>query len=273
MAPHTWWRDPVLHFVLAGAAMFAVDRWRSPPGDARTVVISRAFVRGVGDELARRDGHRPDEASLRAAVQSFVDEELLYREALRLGLDRGDVIVRRRLVQKMEFLAEDDLGPDPDDAALGRWVADHAERYALPMRVRFRDVFIDRGRHPNDADAVARSLAERLAAGDDPARLGDPSTRAGAQDTSVDRVAAELGPDVATTLRTAGLGRWSAPVASRFGLHLVRVEVRDEARLPSIAEVRGRALQDWREERVAAARRSALARLRARYTVRVEGGP
>lgn len=271
MAARAWWRDPALHFVVAGAAVFAADRWLHPPADPRAVVISRPFVSGVRDELARRDGRPPDGPALRAAVQAFVDEELLYREALRLGLDRGDVIVRRRLVQKMEFLAEDDLGPEPDDDALRRLVAAHPDRYALPMRVRFYGVFVDRGRHPDDADAVARSLGARLAAGEDPARLGDPSTSPGAQSTTVDRVAAELGADAAATLRTAPLGRWSAPVASRFGLHLLRVDEREEARLPSLAEVRERALHDWREERVAAARRSALERLRARYAVRVEG--
>lgn len=272
MGARRWWSDPALHFVLAGAAIFALDRWRHPPRDPHSVEVSAGFVRGLRDELARRDGRPPTDDALRDAVRAFTDEEILYREALSLGLDLGDVIVRRRLVQKMEFLAEDDLGPDPDDTALGRFVADHADRYGLPMRVRFRAVFVDRARHPANANDVALGLAARLAAGEDPATLGDPSVNDGAAATDLDRAAAEYGPAVADALRTTPVGRWSAPLPSRDGLRLVRVDERDTARLPALGDVRARALHDWREERVAAARRRGLERLRARYSVRVEGG-
>ncbi len=268
-------RDPLFSFVVLGVAIFALHRAVAPPATTNEVTVTTAMRRAFQQEHLRRHGRPPTADEERAIVDRYVDGEVMLREALALGLDRGDIIVRRRLVQKMEFLNQGlEARPPPTDADLQALLERHPERYMLASRLSLEHVFVSRQLHPNDAPAVAAELDERLAAGEDPATLGDPFLRGRTFRAETEgELAGVFGPELARTLQTVPLDAWSGPHASSFGLHLVRVLERSGGRRAIVAEVRRELTQDFEAEQRAEAARAALAALRARYAVRIEPAP
>ncbi|MCA9635594.1 MAG: hypothetical protein KC420_06135, partial [Myxococcales bacterium] len=162
-------REPLVHFVVAGGLLFGLHRLVAPPpAIAGEVVIDREWARAVGGELGRALGRPPAADELAGALVDAVDQELLYREGLALGLDRGDPIVRRRVIQRARFLHEDraELAAI-DDAALAEELAAAPERYRLPPRIALTHVFVA-GDRAEDPEAEARRLLAALEGGDDP---------------------------------------------------------------------------------------------------------
>ena len=270
-----WLREPLLHFAVLGAALFALHAAVAPPAPTDRIVVTTAVQRGFQQEHLRRHGRLPTADETRALVDRYVDTEVMLREALALGLDRGDIIVRRRLVQKMEFLNQgSEPLPPPTDDALQAFLAAHAERYQLASRLSLEHVFVSTQAHPNDAAAVATDLRVRVEAGEDPARLGEPFLRGRVlKAQSEGELAGVFGPAFAHEAFSLVPDAWSGPIASSFGQHLVRVFDRSGGRPATVAEVRREVTRDWEEEQRAAAARAALARLRQRYDVRIEAAP
>jgi len=247
----------------------------APRDASHTIELSAADVEALRQDQRRRLGTEPTPSEDAALVERYVDDEVLYREALSMGLDRGDIIVRRRLLQKMEFLLEG-LHPiaEPTDAELDAYLAAHADRYRTPARIDLTHVFVSRDRHGAEAEATALALREQLVAGGDPAALGDPFLRGRElRAQSEQDLAGIFGPAFARAAAELPAGTWSRPVTSSYGLHLVRVNARSAAELPPLARVRAAVQHDWGEEKRRAARAAALADLRKRYVVRVETAP
>ena len=268
-----WLREPLVHFVLLGGGLFSLHQWVAPPRATNRVVVSDAIVRGLRQEHLRQNGTLPTPEEEAALIQRFVDNEILYREAVSQGLDRGDLIVRRRLVQKMEFVLEgEELIAEPTDAELQAYLDAHADRYAVAERVALTHIFVSTDQHGGDAERVAGDLRQQLAAGVDPSTLGDPFLRGRDFPLRTERdLAGIFGAPFATQVMALPPGEWSAPLRSSYGLHLVRVTERTPGRQPSLNEVRIAVFRDWQEERRAAASVAALARLRQRYEVTFEG--
>jgi hypothetical protein len=239
------------------------------------IELSAADVDALRLDQRRRVGTEPTPAEDAAIVDRYVDDEVVYREALAMGLDRGDIIVRRRLLQKMEFLLEGlHPIPEPTDAELQAYLAGHADHYRTPARIGLVHVFVSRDRHGADADAVAAGLRDRLEAGADPATLGDPFLRGRElRAQSEQDLSGIFGPAFARAAVELPLHTWSRPVTSSYGLHLVRVSERVPAEVPELARIRAAVRQDWAEERRRETQRAALAELRRKYTVRVERAP
>jgi hypothetical protein len=259
-------REPLVHFAAGGLLIFALHaRVAARPADDR-VVVSAAFSEALAREHAQRTGRAPTAEEARALVDRFVDEEVLTREAVVLGLDRGDPIVRRRLAQKMGFLAEGDAAREPEETDLAGYLAAHADRYRSPPRVSFRHVFLGREKS-GDAE---RLLAE-LRGGARPDALGEPFLRgAHFAARAPAEVEAVFGAAFAAALAGAPEGSWSGPFASSYGTHLVFVEERTPGAPAALAEARARVRQDLLDERREAAQREQLRRLRARYRVEIE---
>jgi hypothetical protein len=262
-------RKPWVRFLLLGAALLALHRLVAPRPPGRRIDVDSALVDGLRQEQRRRTGALPTADEERALVQRYVDSEVLYREALAQGLDRGDLIVRRRLVQKMEFLLEADAdGREPSDEALRALLGDEAARFSRPARLTLEHVFVARDRHA-DARAEAEELRTRLVAGDEAGRLGDPFLRGRRfAQVSARELAGVFGEPFADAVAALPDDRWSSPIESSFGLHLVRVSARTAARPATLDEVRVPLRQLWRERQRAALRRAGLERLRRRYEVR-----
>jgi hypothetical protein len=246
-----------------------------PIAEPRRIVLTDADVRAITASWEMQGRAAPNAAELEGLVQARVREEVLYREAVALGLDEKDAIVRQRLAQMMEYLLDDvsDLG-EPDDGELRPWFEQSRARFVAPAHVSFRHLYFSSDRRGARAwtDAVAAQASLAAAAIDgtalDPSRLGDPSLIDAVQDArSLDEVAAQLGPAFASALPRLPGGVWSGPIESAYGWHVVRIDALTPERTPSFEEVETVVRAAWSEERRAETRRRAYEALRARYEV------
>jgi hypothetical protein len=276
-------REPLLHFLLLGAALFAAYAYlgRSVAG----VETSRQIQLGVDDlsqlelgfESQWRRPPTPDE--FRLLVENRVQEEVLYREALAMGLDRDDTIVRRRMAQKMQFLAEDVAAAhEPSTDELRAWYGRNGDRFALPGRVSFRHLYFSTDRRGERArDDAGRALA-RLAGEPEGSPLGASLADAFMlQDYYADRtgeqLAREFGPPFAQAVTRLAPGSWQGPIESGYGWHLVFVDSVEPGRLPAFEEVEPEVRTAWLGEQKERAWREAYAAMRAKYTVLVPAPP
>lgn len=262
-------RDPLFHFAMIGALLYGGYLWWGPD-PAHTIVVSDRAVEGMTAEIRKRTGRDPSAEEIDAAIDRYVGEEVLYREALALNLDQGDVIVRRRLIQKVEFLTEDLAAPhEPTEGELQMYWEQHPAEYRKPARYSFRHVFVDRSRHAAPEKAAAL-LGESLSGG---VRKGDPFLRGDlfVQQTEV-QIADIFGPGFARELTSVEPGsRWAGPLASAYGLHWVLLTERIPETQAVLADVLDRVRSDWRRDSQALENNAALRRLRADYQVHVKG--
>src|SRR6187549_878406 len=153
-----WSKEPLLHLVVIGALLFAIDRWRSGAKSVgaapHRIDVSAGTIAWLSEGFAQQWHRGPDADELRGLVNDHIREELLYREALALGLDRDDTIVRRRMAQKLDFLTQDIAAQaELDEPALRAFFEANAARYANAARVSFRHVYLSKERHGPRLDA------------------------------------------------------------------------------------------------------------------------
>ena len=268
-------REPLVHFLVLGGVLFAIfGRGGSDAGVAdRQIVVSEADIDRLAEGFSRT-WHRPPAADeLQAQIQDYIREEVLYRTALALGLDKDDTIIRRRLRQKMEFLSEDAV-PPPQEADLRAYLQAHPEKFRTQPLISLRQVFVSQTRGAS-AEADARRILARLAGGTpdaanegDPLLLGDGFSR-----TPLDRIAALFGESFAQAVAQAMPGGWVGPLRSAYGLHLVLVTAVEPAELPPFEQVRSAVEREWFAERRAAAQVAQYRALLAGYRVIVQKPP
>ncbi len=255
--------EPLLVFAAIGALLFVLDRVR-PRGEdeAHRIVIDAPFIAGLVTDAARRTGHQPSESETESLVTAWVHEEVLYREARLRNLDVGDVIVRRRLVQKIELLMAAEAAPDePTQADLARYLEAHADRYAAATRTSVSLCFYARELH---ADAASLAAAD-LSAGQthcDPHLSGDVF-----RERTDPQLAALAGDDAVEALATAEIGRWQGVFETPRGFYLVRVDERRPGGPRALDEVRDDVEAALVEERRTAAVNAREAELIADYEV------
>ena len=265
--------SPLLVFLLLGTGAFALDRWLANGDDERRVIrVTEDQVAAIRERWVAQWGRAPTGPELAGLIDDTVKEEILYREAQRLGLDRDDPIVRRRLAQKLTFMLEDNTEvPAPAVSEVAAHYAAHAGRYRVPHRTTFRHVFLNDDRRTDPA-ADASLLLDAARAGDERSwrQLGDPFTLLREYADRTDQEIAELfGGDFAAALSALAVGGWHGPVRSAHGTHVVRVLGRTEPRTPPLDEVRDRVVRDLVETRRRDQNEAALQALRGRYEVRL----
>jgi hypothetical protein len=263
-------REPLVHFLILGAALFTLFGLTSETErpDARRIVVTAGQVDQLAGQFERTWLRPPTPSELDGLVERYVRSEVYYREALAMGLGQDDPYVRNRLALKLEVLLDDvSAQAEPNDAELARLLDAHAERFAEPARLWFRQVYLNPERHP-DPPAEARRLLDALRRGAEPERLGDVSLLAPGVDAATPaEIARQFGADLAEALVALEPGRWAGPLRSPFGLHLVRVSRHQPARQPALAEVRDAVLAEWRDQRRREAKEQAYRRLRERYDI------
>jgi hypothetical protein len=271
-----WLREPILHFLLIGAALFVLYGRVAPDGgdgDTRIVV-----TRAIADELARQHAARwsrpPTADELATLVEAWVRDEVLYREGVALGLDRDDPVIKRRVRQKVELMAEELLASDaPTDAQLAAYMAKHPDRFVRPARIDFEQVFFDGTRAQAEVERDVADARDALSRGADPDGLGQPTLLPRRiVDMPVDIVARDFGAAFAAQVAALPVGRWSGPLRSGFGVHLVRVGALAPAALPPLDAVRTLVAREWENERRLLSAAQGYERMRARYRIDVEPG-
>jgi hypothetical protein len=268
-------REPLVHFLAIGVVLFAAagvvgGPKGNAPGDA--ITISEGQVAQLAESYRLLAGRLPSREELASLVDDFVTEEISYREAVAMGLDAGDTIVRRRMRQKLEFLIEDaNASEEPAEADLKAWLASHAPDYRLPERRAIRQVLLAADKRGENVRRDADALLAKLKSGADPSKLGDPSMLPSAMPlTTEEGVAGLFGEDFAASAFVNPGKTWFGPVASPFGEHLVLVMQTQAGREAVLDDVRDRVRSDLIEGRRDQARDEFQERMRKRYHVRID---
>jgi peptidyl-prolyl cis-trans isomerase C len=271
-----WLREPLVHFLLLGALIFAVyDLVNSPGGrtaQANQIVLTKDDLRQLAVVWLTQGRAPPTADEMRALVEQKVREEILSREAVALGLDKDDEIIRRRLAQKMDFLAADVAAlQDPGEAELRAWFAQNSGRFALPPRVSFRHLYFSFDRGPGTHEAAVAALAKivgKPVAAAEAAAAADPFMfRDYYGDRAPEQIAKEFGPDFAKALFQLEPGTWQGPIRSGYGWHLVFVDATEPGRIPTFEEIEPDIKSAWLDQKQQEIKRAAFAAMRARYTV------
>jgi hypothetical protein len=271
-------REPLVHFLLMGTVLFllygALNRGRSDaPND---IVISAARVEALAASFATIWMRPPTPEELKGVVDDYIAEEIYYREAIAMGLDQDDTVIRRRLRQKMEFLSEGAAtATEPTDGELRAYLAEHAEKFLEPAELSFVQVLFSTEKRGDRARPAAEQLLAELQAGRGPANLaeaGDPTLLPGVMQAASPQVIANaFGSDFAARLAEAPVGQWTGPLQSAFGLHLVRVDDRKAGAMPAFEQIRPVVLRERQSVQRTEFSEAFLGSLRAKYDIRVEG--
>ncbi|MFT5048803.1 MAG: hypothetical protein ACI8QZ_000190 [Chlamydiales bacterium] len=271
-------KEPLLHFLLLGGALFAFDALvsdRTARAGSHEILVSKGRIDNLAALFAKTWQRAPSSPELRELVDDFVLEEALYREGTALGVDQDDTIIRRRVRQKMEFVVDDIIEQaEPDEGQLERWLAEHRESYASPETYRFRQLYLNPERHGDDLDEDAAEVLARLRSqetGLDPRGLGDPSLLEHAfADMTAQAVVTTFGQGFADELSTLPMDEWTGPVESAFGLHLVLIDAQTPGESYSLDAVRDEVARDWAFAQREVARARFNQDLLARYEVSIE---
>jgi hypothetical protein len=269
----------LLHFLVLGAILFGLfGVIGKKDAEAPTkVVISAARIATLADGFARTWRRSPTEQELHGLVEEHIRDEIFYREGRTAGLDRDDFVIRRRVRQKMEFLAEDMAAAEPNDDQLAACLASNPEKFRTEDRLTFRHVFLSATRRGSALDGDARQIADTVArtsapvdtaASGDPFLLGDEFHEMAQSD-----VARTFGEGFAKQLSAMAPGRWQGPIPSSFGVHFVFVDKRTKGTLPPLDIVREAVRQEWLNARRIEAQQKLYRTLRERYEIVVETPP
>jgi peptidyl-prolyl cis-trans isomerase C len=265
-------KDPLVHFLAIGALLFAVSAWRGDTAAPNRIVVTAEQVAQARAAAAVLQGREPTAEELAALVEPTVRDEILYREALALGLDVNDDEVRTRLIEKMSYLTQDLADPEPSsEEALRQFYAESPELFTIPALVSFDQVFFSPGMRGAALDADAAAGLAALRSGRPAAEVGDRTPlRESYDDAPREQVAVLFGDELADALFTAEPGEWSGPFRSDFGLHAVRLRGRTGARLPPYEEIAARVAEEYGAQRRREANERAYREMRARYDVVIE---
>lgn len=266
-------KAPLPWFLLIGLVIFAIDGWLANSSNQQNhIQITEGQMQSLVDKWQAQMGRSPTVNELEALLEGRVKEEVLYREALKLGLDEEDTIIRRRLAQKMTFLMEDTLvSVQSSDEILQAYFNDHREVYQIPEKLTFIHVYYS-GNGQKSVERAQQGLMQ-LTGGADPNQLGDPfMLRKGYTGKSWQELARLLGKPFADSLTELSISdTWQGPIESAYGNHLVLLERKSEVRHPAFAEVRDRVLADYQSTEQRRLNEENYQKLRARYKVILPG--
>lgn len=273
---HRWLSEPLLHFVLIGLALFTAYAWmqRGQPANVdHQIILTIDDLRQLILSFQARWGREPTPAEFSHLAEEKTQEEILYREALAMGLDKDDTIVKRRMAQKMQFLAEDvATGHEPTTDQLRTWYAANSEKFELPARIAFRHLYFSPDRRFLHARDDAAKALTRLAGQPEDCKLA--SSLADQfmgqdyyRDRTSDEMAKEFGPQFALAIFKLNPGSWQGPIESGYGWHLVFVDAVIPGRIPVFEEVESDVKTAWLGEQKEEAWSKAYQAMRAKYTV------
>ena len=272
--------EPLAHFLILGAALFLLFSAVAKPGAPQDgkIVVTSGKIEQLAAGFVRIWQRAPSAEELDGLIEDYVKEEVLYREALAMGLDKDDSVIRRRLRQKIEFLTEDAAAAVlPTEKELQAWLASHPDKFRLEPKLALRQVYISVSRHAAAATSEAGRLLGRLnSAGKelDASGLGDATMLPHELPlSSVEEIARVFGDGFAQQVAPMEPGRWHGPVKSGYGLHLVHVSERAEGKLRPLADVRDAVQREWLEARRKEIADTSYLASRAKYSITIEPPP
>lgn len=272
-------KEPLIQFLLIGACIYGAYGLFAPPEESdlnTTVVVDANRINGFVAQWSSRWNRPPTKEELDGLINSYVREEILYRQAVAMGLDEDDPVTRRRMAQRLEFLTSDlALVVEPDEAELERYFRDNIDQFRAPDLISFIQVYFDPdARGDNTLDEANKVLAELKTAGvPDPENLqaGDSFMLPDYFESATElEVRKRLGGGFTESLIELEPGVWHGPVLSGFGTHLVYIFEKLQAPTPVLADVRPQVLEAWQREQIGTFNKKFYEGLKDRYTVIVE---
>lgn len=271
-------REPLAHFIVLGALVFSMFQFAADHSDLQEgkIVVTRGKIEQLVTGFSRTWNRPPTRPELDGLVEDYIREEVLYREALAMGLDKDDTIVRRRMRQKLEFLTSDASAiVAPTEQDLQRWLNRNPEMFRVEPAIAFSQIYFNSGRLGEPAFTIASKAL---------ALLGDAGQRSGSVElgdatmlpsemalSSVGEIGRVFGDDFARQVAQLAPGHWMGPVQSTYGWHLVRVSEHTEGGSRPLSEVRESVQREWQAARSREVVDSTYARLRGKYVVAIEG--
>ena len=264
-------KEPLLHFVLIGACLFGLYAWLNPgatQGDKR-IVVDQGQINHLVQRFKLVWQREPNEKELQGLIEDFIIEEIYYREALAMGIDKNDPVIRRRLRQKME-LYTDNLASTlaPTDAVLNDYLQQHADKFKTDTRYSIKQIFVN-------SDVDTNNLNQRLAAIESDLQKGKavqgdrsllPASFNNTDAFSIDRT---FGKGFATKLDALPLNEWSKPLPSGMGMHFVFVSERQPGQLPELAGIRQQVEREWRFDQAQSIDSTLREKLLASYQIEI----
>jgi len=270
-------REPLVHFLVLGAGVFGLfalvgDRSEIEPDE---IVVGAGQIERMSQAWRKTRMRPPTQLELEGLIRDHIKEEIYYREALTLGLDQDNAVIRRHLRQKMEFLSEDIASQtEPDEGALQAFLDANPDKFRTDLRVSFQHVYFSWDKRGDLAAVDARQVLATLDGSesyDDISVMGDALPLPQAVDLyPLREVASLFGREFAQRLTTLDVGRWQGPIASGFGVHLVYIGERIDASLPQLDEIRDTVMREWREEQRQSVNQVFYDTLRTGYNVVIE---
>ncbi len=270
-------REPLLHFLVLGALLFGLYFWVNGASVAsakpKQIEVSPAVIESLKTTWQLQWGRKPTKQQLEKLVDKYIHDEVLYQEALALGLDDKDIIVRRRLIQKMQFLVEDVAGiKEPSDEELQSYLDQNADRYTIPGRFSFNQVYFSRELHGDSTDADAENLLTQLQTDPNPVQpKGDrsmlPKTYTLASAKTLNNT---FGGTLAQEMAGVTQKGWQGPFHSAYGSHLVNVSEIEPGHPATLVEVRKNVRLDYLRKQKQKQDELIYEKLRDRYTVSID---
>ncbi|GFE88423.1 peptidyl-prolyl cis-trans isomerase [Steroidobacter agaridevorans] len=260
-----WTREPLFHFILIGAVLFGVDSLiAGQADDPNRIELDRQVDAEAQQAFEAARGRKPDAAELKALRQVWLDNEVLYREGLALGLDKGDKSIRERVIFKaLSMVDSNTKRPAFDDKAVREWFEKNRARYDIPQRFNFQEAVLS----GEASEATVRSFVSALNSGT------TPEVQAGLR-VFTDRPHANLvdsyGEEFATVLESAPAGEWRA-LQTKSGWRAMRLDAVVPAEPADYEQLRGVVTQDWTDVLMSEQRSAAVAALAKKYTIVIDG--
>ncbi len=267
------WREPLLHFLLIGMLLFLLyDKVAPPSDDGNRITVNRTVIAALAGQFQATWSRPPTPVELQGLINSYVQDEILFREGVALGLVKDDPVIKRRVRQKLEVLIEEEgKSGTPSDAELTAYLGMNAAEFRMPPVLSFQQVLFDPANYGDKLDSALTESTAALNSGATPESQGKPSmlpTRV--EKLPLDLVVRDFGEDFGKALESAPVGHWFGPVRSGFGVHLVRISERKPGYLPALDEARKAVIREWENDQREAALANNYARLLKEYDVVIE---
>jgi hypothetical protein len=267
-------REPTFHFLLIGLFLFLLYGSAAPESaDSRTIEVSAARIEILSKQFQAVWNRPPTDSELKGIIAAYVRDEVLYREGVAMGLDGDDPVIKRRVRQKMEVMSEE-AGAQltPTDAELSSYLAKNPDKFRQPPLLSFEQVFFSGDATVADIEAQSKAALAGLERGEPAAGFGQATMLPGAvNDKPLDLVARDFGEEFAEQLAILPIEVWHGPIRSGFGAHLVRINKREPAALPPLAEIRTAVVREWENERRERNRVESYRAMAKNYRIVIDG--
>ncbi|MEZ5461335.1 peptidyl-prolyl cis-trans isomerase [Dokdonella sp.] len=262
--------EPLVHFLILGTLLFVLyASVKGGSGAPDEILVTRGQVDNLRSQFSKVWQREPSRQELDGLVENWVREEVLYREGRKLGLDVNDQVIRRRVMQKIEFLAEGATPQVPTPAELQAWLDAHPDDYQIEPRYSLTQIYFDPSRHGDalEADVIAarKALLEGKPVESDTTQL--PATL---RDRPLSEIVRVFGSRLGDSIASMETGQWSEPLASGFGVHLVRIDLKEPGRVATLAEAKKAVERDLLYERTMQGKQAFYLERKSNYTVRME---